>query len=603
MTARLQRMPIVMSLATDPLVLAYLAVFAGMLVFYLVPVIPAGFRQNVGMSLFMVPFVAIALAGSLVELDQIPSREERRFWQAVAVACGTWLAALIVKAWFPGDDRPMAAALVVDVLFLASYLPLLLAVEWRPHQRVPVGFRDPHLRVHVIGVSTVCAGWFIYAVLVPVWFDAGSYESSLSTSLLFLAIDVTLAALYFSLGRQCPVPRWRVLYTAVGVAALTIASSDTLDLLLTTDTLGWTSGQLTDLFWLLPSFTLLLAVRLRHAPLGPVDTAAPETPGYTLQERSRTGGMILVGAFMFPFGHLWLTSLHVASPAVVRAQSVVVLIMLGALSVVAMVAYRVLDRRYEKLARTQRVLQGRLREAQRLEAIGRLAGGVSHDFNNILTSIVGYNDLALDALAADDPSRPALEEIARSAARASELTGQLLALSRRQILKPERMDLTRVVEEIGPTLRRIIGEDVAIETDLTAHPYVVMADPSQIRWAVLTLAANARAAMPGGGQLVISTSNSRITADNWPVDPVRSPGDYAELTVRDTGPAIPPADQPHVFEPFHSTRPQGRGTGLGLAAVHGIVVQSGGMIDVRTNVMGHTEFVVRLPRAADVIVR
>jgi signal transduction histidine kinase len=438
---------------------------------------------------------------------------------------------------------------------------------------------------------------------VPTWMDPGSTDASVSASLLFLFLDVMLVALYLSAGRHCRVPRWRVLYWVMAVAALALGLGDTLDILLETSVLDWVAGAPTDLLWLPPSFILLVATRLRHAPLGSADAAESEAPGFTLEERSRTGGMILVAAFSFPLVHLWLYSVISGNAALERAHSMVVLVMLGVLGVVAVATYRALGQHYEELAWAQRILEGRLRESQRLEAVGRLAGGVSHDFNNILTSIVGYNDLALESLSADDPNRPALEEIAKSAARASELTTQLLALSRRQILKPERLNLSRVVDDIRPTLARIIGEDIQIDTRLAPHLFDVMADPSQIRWAVLTLTANARAAMPGGGTIVITTANTRITSDDWPVDPERAPGDYAQLTMADTGPEIPPQDQPHVFEPFYSSRPHGRGTGLGLAAVYGIVAQSGGTIDVRSRSEGGAEFVIRLPRALDLIPR
>jgi signal transduction histidine kinase len=603
MTRRSWQNPIVRALAADPLVLAYLAVFIGEVLFYLTPMASPAFREQVGLALFMAPFVALVLAGTLLELDRLPRREERRFWQTLAVSGGAWLAAILVKSVCAGDAYPRAIRLSLDTLFLASYLPLLLAAELRPHQRAASTPKDPLRWANVVAVSIVCAGWFVYLVLVPVLIEPDASGSSFSASLLFLFLDVTLVGLYVSVGRRCRIRRWRVLYWAMAAAALALGLSDTLDMLVQSNVLDWRAGQPTDLLWLPQSFALLIAVRLRHAPLGPADAVESESPGFTLEERSRTGGMILAGAFSFPLVHLWLYSAISGSDALERAQSIVVLVMLGVLGVVAVATYRVLGQRYEELAWTQRILEGRLREAQRLEAVGRLAGGVSHDFNNILTSIVGYNDLALEALPADDPNRPALEEIARAAARASDLTSQLLALSRRQILKPERINLSRVVEDIRPTLARIIGEDVQIDTHLAPRLFDVLADPSQVRWAVLTLTANARAAMPGGGALVITTANARVTGDSWPIDPGRAPGDYAELTMADTGPEIPIPDQPHVFEPFYSSRPQGRGTGLGLAAVHGIVTQSGGTIDVRSGPAGGAEFVIRLPRALDLIPR
>jgi signal transduction histidine kinase len=293
---------------------------------------------------------------------------------------------------------------------------------------------------------------------------------------------------------------------------------------------------------------------------------------------------VLIGAAVFPLLHLWLHANFVVDPGLKRAHAFLVLVMLALLGAVATAIYTWLGRRHEALAQASRRLEAQLREAQRLEAAGRLSGGVAHDFNNLLTTITGYNEMAIDRLPEGDPSRFALEEIRKASARASALTTQLLAFSRRQVLKPERISLNAIVEQVRPMLARLIGEDVTLQTRLAPDLGDVTADPVQIQSVLLTLAANARDAMAGGGTLTIGT------ADDSPRASVR-------LIVQDTGGGIPDELRPHVFEPFYAVGPRGAGLGLGLAAVHGIVTQSGGTVDVESGPGRGTTFVIRLPRA------
>lgn len=241
--------------------------------------------------------------------------------------------------------------------------------------------------------------------------------------------------------------------------------------------------------------------------------------------------------------------------------------------------------------------QEELGQSQRMEAIGRLAGGISHDFNNLLTAITGYTDLLLADLAPGDAMRGDLEEIRRTADRASGLTRQLLAFSRRQVLEPKVLDLNRVVAEIEPLLRRIIGEDVHLVTFLEPHLRRIAADPSQLEQVILNLAVNARDSMPGGGLLTIETSNVDLPPSDQEHHHLR-PGRYVMLAVSDTGTGMTAEVQAHVFEPFFTTKEMGKGTGLGLSTVYGIVAQSEGAIRVYTEPGVGTTFKIYLPDAA-----
>jgi signal transduction histidine kinase/CheY-like chemotaxis protein len=239
-------------------------------------------------------------------------------------------------------------------------------------------------------------------------------------------------------------------------------------------------------------------------------------------------------------------------------------------------------------------LEEQLRQGQKMEAVGMLAGGIAHDFNNLLTVIAGFTDMVINTIADDDPRQADLLEVRKAAERAAALTRQLLAFSRRQVLQPRVLDLNELVLSVQKLLRRTIGEDIDLVIDAVA-PHRVRADPGQLEQVVLNLAVNARDAMPEGGQLRFATSSVQVAAGG--PHPYRecAPGTYAQLTVTDTGVGMPPDVQSRIFEPFFTTKEPGKGTGLGLATVYGIVRQSGGCVHVVSEVGRGTSFHVLLP--------
>jgi signal transduction histidine kinase/CheY-like chemotaxis protein len=250
-----------------------------------------------------------------------------------------------------------------------------------------------------------------------------------------------------------------------------------------------------------------------------------------------------------------------------------------------------------RLFERERKHEEQLRQSQKMEAVGRLAGGVAHDFNNLLTAIIGYSELVQSRLDQADPLRCEVEEIGRAGHRAASLTRQLLAFSRKQVLQPEVLDLNAVITDIDKMLGRLIGEDI----EMTAFPNpnlgCVMADPGQIEQVIMNLAINARDAMPQGGKLIIQTAN--VTLEDFYTDKRGlnlKPGPYVMLTVTDTGQGIDENILPHIFEPFFTTKEQGKGTGLGLSTVYGIINQSDGDIWVETEPGRGTTFNIYLPR-------
>jgi signal transduction histidine kinase/CheY-like chemotaxis protein len=244
--------------------------------------------------------------------------------------------------------------------------------------------------------------------------------------------------------------------------------------------------------------------------------------------------------------------------------------------------------------------EGELRQSQKMEAIGRLAGGIAHDFNNLLTAISGYNSILMRRMESSDPGREDAQEIERAAERAASLTQQILAFSRRQVLQPEVLDLNEIIRKTKGMLERIIGEDVALSIDLAPDLAAVRADPGQIEQVLMNLAVNARDAMPRGGRLEIATENAELGPSDESVASSLDPGDYAQLTVSDTGVGMAAETRARIFEPFFTTKGLSEGTGLGLSTVYGIVNQSGGGIRVDSEPGRWTRFVIHLPRCDDV---
>ncbi|MFP4375587.1 MAG: response regulator [Spirochaetales bacterium] len=256
----------------------------------------------------------------------------------------------------------------------------------------------------------------------------------------------------------------------------------------------------------------------------------------------------------------------------------------------------------EQLAQDRKLKEReeQLRRSQRMEAIGRLTGGIAHDFNNLLTVIMGYSKLLSEEIGELEVGNAAslredIEGIQRASIRSAALTRQLLAFSRNQIMEPRVVDVNQIVSDMEKMLQRLVSEDVITQVDLIADPSHVHADPSQLEQVLMNLAVNARDAMPDGGRLSIRTEVQELDETDLTMHRDIRPGLFVKISVRDTGSGMSPETAEHIFEPFFTTKEPGRGTGLGLSTVYGIVAQSGGIIDLETKLGRGTTFHIYLP--------
>jgi two-component system, cell cycle sensor histidine kinase and response regulator CckA len=247
----------------------------------------------------------------------------------------------------------------------------------------------------------------------------------------------------------------------------------------------------------------------------------------------------------------------------------------------------------------RRALEEQFRQAQKMEAVGRLAGGVAHDFNNLLMVISGYTEVLLEEFRADDPLQGKVQAIQQAADRATTLTRQLLAFSRKQFLELKVVDVNAIVSDMERLLRPLIGETIELTTRLTSGVGQTRADAGQLEQVIMNLVVNSRDAMPRGGKITIQTSEATFEAHASREHGLVAPGSYIVLTVSDTGLGMDAETQSRIFEPFFTTKEKGKGTGLGLSTVYGIVKQSGGYIFADSGVGRGTRFRIYLPRVDD----
>jgi signal transduction histidine kinase len=431
-------------------------------------------------------------------------------------------------------------------------------------------------------------------VLVPAAVDPALFRTMLPSSLLFITLDAAVIIRFAWRAWSCGSTRWRVLYGALALSGVGLLGTDTLDLL---DALGLFSlpnGARTDLLWAIPPLFLLIAFRLRESELPrAMDAGTRERAVSADLDPVRVGSFLVGSALSFPLVHFALYVWHPFGDELERLHQVVVLVELILLGSMAVYAFITLERQRVVAERRRTALEERVRQARTLEAVSRFAGIVADEYTASLRAIGAFADRAIDQLGSGDPLRDEVQRAADQLHRATDFTTGLRAISRQQRGRPARLDLTDALSDDLPVLREAVGLDVLVETVLSRKPCVTVIDPAHLRALLLDLATNARDAMPRGGRWRLETGTVELDPDAA-LGMAILPGRYARLEVRDTGTGIPNEVLAHIFEPFYSTKPHDRRSGLGLATLYAIVSQYGGCVNVKSE-PGGTMFEILLP--------
>ncbi len=509
----------------------------------------------------------------------------RVFWLLIGLGCLVWSAGQLVWTLESVALSPFTRFSVADLLFLGCSTPFLLTALVRPDRPVATGVGLAFDAGLLLALLLNADAYFVLGELVAG--DAEQYQ--LWQTRLLAARGLLVLGVFFYLVRTSR-PPWRRLYAELGIALAVLYGVGTpINLILAED--AYRPG-LMDVAWTFPFvFVALSAVgwRPERAPLrSPVAPAAPEW-----RDTRRGTVLALLALTLLPAVHFLSESMGAPNARLQRLRGGITLVATFVVGALFLLRQLHILKRVEE---TQLEREIQLRQSQKMEAVGRLAGGVAHDFNNLLTAILGYAGLLLRRMGPVDPSRRHVEEIEKAAERAAELTRQLLAFSRKQVRNPQVVDLGAVVAATENMLRRLIGENVELVTFRETPLGTVTADVSQLEQVIVNLVVNARDAMPQGGRITITLRNVELDETFAREHPGARPGPHVRLGVEDNGVGMTTETQSHLFEPFFTTKDLGRGTGLGLATVYGIVKQSEGYISVRSDLGRGSAFEIYLPR-------
>ena len=578
------------TLRGDRLALAGAFVFAAITLPYLLPLLSQERLVSFSEGLFFVPLLALVAISMFAGLDRIRSPEARRFWAMLGIGYSCWLGSQLITVQTAWDTSLPASAIVYDALIVGYYMAAILATTQAPHETAGLRTRRRGQLLEYLGTACFALGMMVYFDVLPFLVDRASFSGRQPAMLLFLALDLSLVLRLFALWRVSTSRHWRLLYGLLLASFLLQTVGETLDALVLAGIDAYRSGTAADFLWYGLYVPAFLAGRLK-ASESPVDPVPAPTLGYL-------GSQLLTFAFLVPFVHFALSGTHVIDGPAQGLRNVTALVTMAALIALAQGQQLRLEASNRGLEADLERARRRLASAEKVEAVGRLAGGVAHDFNNQLAVILGYNELVRHQAAGDRDLDDATAAIEVAARRAAALTAQLLAVGRRQPLIARPLDLDALVAELLPALAGAPDGAVRVEQVRCREPATVRADAALLESAILHLAMNAREAMPHGGRLTLTTEILEIAAAELPPLAACPAGRYVRLEVADTGIGISAEVLAHLFEPFFTTKPAGQGNGLGLAVVHGIVEQSGGFVTVDSAAGAGTRFRIHQPAAS-----
>ncbi len=542
----------------------------------------------------LIGMAVIALLWGRRRVDQ----RERKFWDMLAAAWSCWM--LVEVVFFLDWSIPLlSASFTTDALYILFYLVFALAVDLRPHVEAEHSLKGARRRLESVAGLTAVFGVLIYFAIVVIPEPLGISLSFVSrdrgfTPLLLVRLTLDLLLLgrlvHAASGTQ---RRWRRLYGLLAVGMACFALKDALAVLQSEGVFSAPQlGFAYAIFLSFPGFFVIVAARYRQLsnPVISDHTVTIDDAGD--DEAVRTSPLVIY-VVVVPALHFLLYPLGLLEPASRAPREIYALLYLLVLGLMAWSHQRLIMKDSRRAARALRRVEERLFRSQRLESVGRLAGGIAHDFNNYLTVIRGYTELLRERLQGPE-AQSEIGYIDDAARQATHLTRQLLAYGRRQVLRPEALNLNDVVVETSKLLESLLGEDVTLTLDLDSNVGLARADLGQTEQVIMNLALNGRDAMPRGGTLSIRTRRLVLSAPAA-ADLELQPGSYVSLTITDNGAGMTREVQSRAQEPFFTTKEPGRGTGLGLSTVHGIVAQSGGAISLESAVGEGTTVQVLLP--------
>ena len=512
-------------------------------------------------------------------LSRVAHREQRRFATYIMCAFSAWWAVRLSYVVLPGAPGTAIGDMAGDLFYVAFYFFMILAIESRPHLESGWSASDPTRKLRLASSLGFLFVMLAYFVFIPSALNYEFYYTWLPSLYMYVTLDLYLAVRFFHARATTSSARFRQVYLLLGLAATGWAVFDVFECLSWAGVSEVPPGTALDLLWWIPIPLVILAGRSQYVSSAKADsrrsTGRPQAdkPG-TL----RAVAPQVAVAFLIPSMHLALYAVGLLDAESRFAREVLVLGSLFGFGSLVLVQQYVLERGNRNLQVRLQEINEQLEQSQKMEAVGRLAGGVAHDFNNLLTAIMGHTRLLLDRLPEGGDDRREVDQIDQVSRRAATLTKQLLAFSRRQVLRPETLDLNTVVSEIREMVQRTIGENIELVCALESDLGSIRADRGQLEQVILNLCINSRDAMPDGGILTIQTYTQHLPHDS-PESPAEYPvGPQVALVVRDTGQGMDERTRERVFEPFFTTKERGKGTGLGLSTVYGIVRQSEGHI-------------------------
>jgi len=531
-------------------------------------------------DLIQFPLLLLALGYGL---GRVAHLEQRRFSIYVMCALGAWWAVRLSYLMLPDAPGTAVGDMAGDLLYVVFYVFMILAIESRPHLESGWSAVDPTRKFRMANSLAFLFAMLAYFVFIPSALNYEFYYTWLPSLYMYIALDLYLAVRFFHAGVTNPTSVYRGVYLMLGLAAVGWAVFDALECLAWAGVLVIPSGTALDLLWWIPIPFVLVAARMQYvASSNPRYDLPTDRFEFAKPSTLRAVAPQIVVAFLIPSMHLVFYGAGLLDAESRSAREYLIVGSLLVFGALVLVQQYILERGNRSLQIELRQVNEQLEQSQKMEAVGRLAGGVAHDFNNLLTAIMGHTRLLLDRLPEGNDDRREVERIDHASRRAATLTKQLLAFSRRQVLRPEILDLNSVVTDIQEMVQRLIGENIELVCALDPDLGSIRADRGQLEQVILNLCVNARDAMPDGGQLTIHSYRQHLPVET-PAGTEELPlGPQVVLVVRDTGHGMDAQTRERVFEPFFTTKERGKGTGLGLSTVYGIVRQTEGHIRIES---------------------